>query len=159
MANGQRGYGGAYQDPAAAYLSQTEGVLGRRFFAYLLDIVFIFIFASLLAVAISILGLLTFGLGWGLFAILPAAGVIYSAITVGGPKQSTVGMRMMGLRAVDAVTGGPVGVIAAAAHSLLFYVAAGTFLLWVFDVLVGVSRSDRRLGHDLLVGIVLVRRF
>ena len=38
-------------------------------------------------------------------------------------------MRMMGLRVVDAGSGGPVDKITAAVHALLFYVAAGTFVL------------------------------
>ena len=65
---------------------------------------------------------------------------------------------MMGLRVVDATTGGPVGVLTAAVHALLFYVAAGTLVLWLFDLFLGLARSDRRLGHDLLTGIIVVRR-
>jgi hypothetical protein len=48
--------------------------------------------------------------------------------------------------------------LTAAVHALLFYVAAGTFVLWLLDLFLGVARSDRRLGHDLLTGVVLVRR-
>jgi uncharacterized RDD family membrane protein YckC len=140
-------------------VNQTEGTLSRRFFAYLIDLLMIVLFSTFLSVAIAVIGLLTFGLGWSLFAILPASAIIYNAITVGGPRQSTIGMRMMGLRVVDATTGGPVGMLTAAVHALLFYVAAGTFVLWVLDLFLGVARSDRRLGHDLLTGVVLVRSF
>jgi uncharacterized RDD family membrane protein YckC len=137
--------------------AQTEGVLGRRWVAYLVDLVAIFFFTALLSILIGIVGLVTFGLGWSLFAVLPFTAVLYSAVTVGGRAQATPGMRMMGLRAVDAATGGPVGMITAAVHALLFYVAAGTFILWVVDLFVGFARSDRRLGHDLLAGVALVR--
>jgi uncharacterized RDD family membrane protein YckC len=65
---------------------------------------------------------------------------------------------MMGLRVVDATTGGPVGMLTAAVPALLFYVAVGTFVLWLLDLFLGVVRSDRRLGHDLLTGVVLVRQ-
>jgi uncharacterized RDD family membrane protein YckC len=140
-------------------VNQTDGTLSRRFFAYLIDLLMIVLFSTFLSVAIAVIGLLTFGLGWSLFAILPASAIIYNAITVGGPRQSTIGMRMMGLRVVDATTGGPVGMLTAAVHALLFYVAAGTFVLWVLDLFLGVARSDRRLGHDLLTGVVLVRSF
>ena len=140
-------------------INQTEGTLSRRFFAYLIDLLMIVLFSTFLSVAIAVIGLLTFGLGWSLFAILPASAIIYNAITVGGPRQSTIGMRMMGLRVVDATTGGPVGMLTAAVHACLFYVAAGTFVLWVLDLFLGVARSDRRLGHDLLTGVVLVRSF
>ena len=136
----------------------TEGALTRRFIAYLFDLFFIGVIWLIVAFAISVVGLITFGLGWVLFGILPFIGIIYSAVTVGGPGQGTYGMRIMGLRAVDSVTGGQVDLVMAAAHSLLFYVAVTTFLLWLADVFIGLARSDRRLGHDLLTGIVLVRR-
>lgn len=136
----------------------TEGVLGRRLLGYLVDLVMILLLAALLWVAIAIIGVITFGLGWALWAALPFTGILYSAITLGGPKQATIGMRMMGVRGLDASTGGPVDHLRAAVHALLFYVAAGTFLLWVVDVLIGMVRSDGRMGHDLLVGLVFVRR-
>ena len=128
----------------------------RRLVAYLLDIVFILAFTALLSIAIAILGTVTLGLGWSLFAVLPASGVLYSMITVGGWKQSTVGMRMAGLRAVR-VRGGSVDWLMAAAHALLFYVAVGTMLLWLADVGLGLVRGDRRMGHDILVGLAVVR--
>ena len=140
-------------DPSQA----TEGVLGRRMFGYLVDLAMIGLLAMLLFFLIGFVGLLTFGLGWGLFAIIPFTGILYSAITLGGPYQSTIGMRLMGVHAVDAATGGPVDRLTAAVHALLFYVAAGTFVLWLIDLFIGFARPDRRLGHDLLVGIMLVR--
>jgi uncharacterized RDD family membrane protein YckC len=155
-------YGAPYASPqglnAMIAVNQTEGTLSRRFFAYLIDIVMIALFSLVLSAIIAVIGLLTFGLGWSLFAILPTSAIIYNAITVGGPRQSTIGMRMMGLRVVDATTGGPVGMLTAAVHALLFYLAAGTFILWLLDLFLGAVRSDRRLGHDLLTGVVLVRQ-
>jgi uncharacterized RDD family membrane protein YckC len=147
----------SWRADAVTAVYPTEGTLGRRFFAYLIDIVMIALFSFGLSVLIAIIGLLTLGLGWSLFAIVPASAIIYNAITIGGPRQSTIGMRMMGLRVVDAATGGPVGMLTAAVHALLFYVAAGTFVLWLLDLFLGLARSDRRLGHDLLAGVVVVR--
>jgi uncharacterized RDD family membrane protein YckC len=138
---------------------RTDGVLGRRFFAYLIDLLVVLGLTLVLGFAIVILGFLTLGLAWWLFAILgPGTAILYSALTVGGPSQGTYGMRALDLRIVDAGTGGPVDLLTAAVHALLFYVAAGTFVLLVLDVLVGAVRADRRLGHDLLVGVLLVRR-
>src|SRR3954463_10892928 len=150
---------GPFGSDAMIVVSQTEGTLSRRFFAYLIDLVMIMLFSALVSLAIAVIGLLTLGLGWSLFAIVPASAIIYNAITIGGPRQSTIGMRMMGPRVVDATTGGPVGMLTAAVHALLFYVAAGTFVLWLLDLFLGVARSDRRLGHDLLTGVVLLRSF
>jgi uncharacterized RDD family membrane protein YckC len=135
----------------------TGGVLSRRLFAYLIDLMMIALLAALLWVVIAIVGLITFGFGWVLFAILPFTGILYSAITVGGWKQSTIGMRMLGLRVVRTASDERVDAITAAVHALLFYVAAGTFVLWLIDVVIGVARSDRRLVHDLLVGLMVVR--
>jgi uncharacterized RDD family membrane protein YckC len=155
----------AFGTPEPGVLSQsdaarTDGVLGRRFFAYLIDILIVFGLVTLLAIAIFIIGIVTFTLGWGLYALLfpPLVAIVYNALTIGGPAQSTLGMRMTGLRVVDAGSGGPVDKITAAVHALLFYLAAGTFILLAIDIFIGVMRPDRRLGHDLITGVTLVRR-
>jgi uncharacterized RDD family membrane protein YckC len=145
---------------SAPVAARTDGVLGRRFFAYLIDILVIFGLIALLAIAIFVFGIITLTLGWWLYGLLfpPVVAIIYNALTIGGPAQSTLGMRMMGLRVVDAGSGGPVDKITAAVHALLFYLAAGTFVLLALDIFIGIMRSDRRLGHDLLTGVSLVRR-
>lgn len=136
----------------------TRGVLTRRFFAYLIDLVVIALFTVLLGFLIGVLGIITFGAAWILYAVLiPLAAILYSGLTVGGVGQGTVGMRMMGLRVVDSETGGRVGFVLACVHALLFYVGIGTALLLALDILIGLARSDRRLGHDLLVGILVLR--
>ncbi len=139
--------------------SATDGVLGRRFFAYFIDVLIVFGLFVLLWFAILIFGVVTLTLGWWLWGLLfpPLIAIVYNAVTIGGPAQSTVGMRLMGLRVVGAGTGGPVDKITAAVHALLFYVAAGTFILWALDVIIGMARADRRLGHDLLTGVMLIR--
>jgi uncharacterized RDD family membrane protein YckC len=138
----------------------TEGVISRRFWAYLIDLMVIFFWICLICVAIFVFGILTFGLGLGLFALLPLTAltfVIYNAVTIGGSAQATVGMRMNGIKVVDAATGGRVSGLAAAVHALLFYVAWPTFLLWAGDILVGFARGDRRFVRDLVTGMVVVR--
>ncbi len=160
MQSPRPGYAPRYDAPGylpPVPVPAVRASLGARFCAYLLDIVFIFGFSLLLWLAIAVIGLVTFGLGWTLFAVLPASGIIYSAITVGGSRQSTLGMRMMGLRVVAPESGRPVDMLTAAVHALLFYVAITTFLLWFVDMMFGLMRSDRRLGHDLLLGLAVVR--
>jgi uncharacterized RDD family membrane protein YckC len=103
------------------------------------------------------LGLLTFGLGWALFALVPLTAIIYNAVTIGGSAQATVGMRFAGLKVVDASNGGRPTGLAAAVHALLFYVAVSTFILWACDILLGMFRDDARFGHDLLTGFLVVR--
>ncbi len=160
MQNTRPGYAARFDAPGylpPVPLPAVNGSLGGRFCAYLLDILFIFGFSILLWMAIAFIGLVTFGLGWTLFAVLPASGILYSAITVGGDRQSTIGMRMMGLRVVAPESGRRVDMITAAVHALLFYVAISTFLLWFVDMMFGLVRGDRRLGHDLLLGLAVVR--
>ncbi|MBV9076656.1 MAG: RDD family protein [Methylobacteriaceae bacterium] len=148
------GPGPAWTSPAT-----TDGVIGRRLLAYLVDIVVLFLFTLFLGFLIGLAGFVTFGLSWTLYAVLvPGAALLYAAMTVGGAAQATPGMRMMGVSIHDAATGGPPGPLIAAGHALLFYVAAGTFFLLVLDVAIGLMREDRRLGHDLLAGVVALRR-
>jgi uncharacterized RDD family membrane protein YckC len=136
----------------------TTGVLGRRFVALLIDLVIIMAFIVVLALAITILGFVTFGLGWLLFAILgPGAAVLYTALTMGGPGASTIGMRLCGLRVVDAASGEGIDPLRAAAHALLFYFAASTFLILLVDVVIGFLRGDARLGRDLIVNLIVLR--
>ncbi len=136
---------------------RTDGVLSSRLIAYLVDIVVIAIGIMVVGAIVMVLGVLTFGLAWYLFAVLvPGAGIIYSAITVGGYKQATVGMRVCGLKVVRP-SGAPVDWVTAAVHALFFYVAAGTGIILLIDVLVGLAREDRRMLHDLLAGVAVVR--
>jgi uncharacterized RDD family membrane protein YckC len=138
----------------------TYGVISRRLWAYLIDLVVIGLWITLISIAIFILGFLTLGLGWGLFFLLPLTAltfIVYNAVTIGGSSQATVGMRVVGLRVVDPNTGGPVSPLAAAVHALFFYVAISTFLLWALDVLIGFFRDDRRFLRDLLTGMMIIR--
>ncbi|RYE33671.1 MAG: RDD family protein [Hyphomicrobiales bacterium] len=136
----------------------VSGVLGSRLFAWLVDIVVLFFLGWLVVFLLGILGIVTFGATWLLIPIATVATALgYAALTVGGRKQSTWGMRVAGLRVETASGGRPDG-LAAAVHALLFYVAAGTFLLWLVDVALGFAREDRRMGHDLLTGLVVVRK-
>lgn len=150
------GYGTMY---GAVNPQSTEGTMSRRLIAYAVDFVVLFMLGALLLFAISILGVLTFGLGWLLFPVLgvPVA-ILYNAITISGSSQGTVGMRMAGLRVLDASTGRSVGFLAAAVHALLFYVfVASAGLLLALDIGFGLIRSDRRMGRDILTNVVFVR--
>lgn len=145
-------YSTAFARPA------TDGTLSRRFWAYLIDIVVIAVLTVLLYFVVGLLGLVTFGLGWLLFALIPFTAIVYNAITVSGASQGTVGMRMAGLRVLDGTTGGPVSFLAAAVHALLFYVfVSSAGLLLFIDILFGLMRSDSRMGRDLVTNVVFVR--
>ncbi|GGC74097.1 RDD family protein [Chelatococcus reniformis] len=136
---------------------RTDGVLVSRFFAYLIDLILIGVWCLFLGFIILVLGVVTFGLGWALYTILiPGAGILYSMITVGGSKQATIGMRMLGLRVIRR-DGALVDPVTAGAHALFFYVAGITGLLLLIDIVVGLVDSDRRMLHDQLAGVTVVR--
>ncbi|SFH97629.1 Uncharacterized membrane protein YckC, RDD family [Bosea sp. OK403] len=135
----------------------VSGVLSSRLFAWIGDIIILFFLGWLIIVLLGILGIVTFGATWLLIPIATVATALgYAALTIGGPRQATWGMRMAGLKVETANGGRPDGV-AAAVHALLFYVAAGTVALWLLDIGCGFVRADRRFGHDLLTGLVVVR--
>jgi uncharacterized RDD family membrane protein YckC len=146
-------YGNIAVDPRA-----SEGTLSRRFWAYLIDIVVIAALTMLLYLLVGILGVLTFGIGWLLFAVIPFTAIVYNAITISGPSQGTIGMRLMGMRVLDATAGGRVSLLAAAVHALLFYVfVSSAGLLLAIDILFGLMRADSRMGRDLVTNVVFVR--
>lgn len=136
----------------------VDGVLSRRAFAFVVDMIVIGALVLFFSLAILVLGLLTFGLGWLLFGLLiPAVAILYNALTVGGSSQATIGMRMFGLVVARVNSPGRVDAITACVHALLFWLATSTFLLWVLDVVIGFAREDKRLGHDLLVDVIVIR--
>ena len=117
----------------------------------------LFFIAALLVLIVAVLGVITMGFG---FVLMPATGLAaalgYTAITIGGPKQATWGMRMAGIKVVRGDGSRPDG-LTGAVHALMFWVAAGTVLLLMADIAFALIRSDRRMGHDVLTGLAVVR--
>lgn len=132
-----------------------DGVRTRRIFAFLIDYLIVALLLIPFAILVLLLGLLTFGLGWSLFAILgPAVALVYVWSTLGGPNQATSGMRMMGIR-LDRLDGRPVDGLLAVVHSVLFW--AGNVVLTPLILLVSLFADRKRTLHDLLLGTVVTR--
>ena len=132
-----------------------DGVRTRRVFAFLLDYLIVALLLIPFAILVFFLGLLTFGLGWSLFAILgPAVALIYVWNTLGGPNQATTGMRLMGIR-LDRLNGDPIDGMTAVVHSVLFW--AGNVILTPLILLVTLFADRKRALHDLLLGTVVTR--
>ena len=132
-----------------------DGVLGKRFMAFLVDAIIVLMLLAVAAIVVLILGVLTLSLGWFLFPLVfPVIGLGYNAVTIGGPNSATVGQRLMGLE-VRMWFGGKVTPIVAAFHALLFWLSLTIFcpiLLWpLFD-------SRKRCLHDILAGVVVINR-
>jgi uncharacterized RDD family membrane protein YckC len=132
-----------------------DGVLGKRFIAFLIDAVIISLLWVVAGLAVFVLGVLTLGLAWLLFgAIFAVVGLGYNAVTIGGRNSATIGQRLMGVE-VRMWFGGRVAPIVAAFHALLFWLSLTIFfpiLLWpLFD-------SRKRCLHDIFAGVVVVNR-
>lgn len=132
-----------------------DGVRTRRVFAFLLDYLIVALLLIPFAILVFLLGILTLGLGWSLFAILgPAVALLYVWNTLGGPNQATTGMRMMGIR-LDRLDGRPVDGMLAVVHSVLFW--AGNVVLTPLILLATLFTDRKRTVHDLLLGTVVTR--
>lgn len=132
-----------------------EGVRTRRVLAFLVDYLIVGILLIPFAILVFFLGIVTLGLAWGLFAFLgPAVALLYIWSTLGGAKQATVGMAMMGIR-LDRLDGRPVDGLLAVVHSVLFW--AGNVLLTPLILLAALFLDRKRTLHDLLLGTVVTR--
>jgi uncharacterized RDD family membrane protein YckC len=132
-----------------------EEVLRRRIMAFAADYVFIAIIVVALGLVIGILGILTFGLAWLLYAILvPMVAVPYFALTLGGPQQATPGMRAMGIR-IAKDDGGSVDWLIATVHVVLFWVFNA--VLTPLVLLLALFTSRKRTLHDILLSTSMVR--
>ena len=78
-----------------------RGVLTRRVFAFLIDLVVLSVPVILGYLFIAVFGLITLGLGWALFWLAWPASVVWAIVyygaSLGGPHSATVGMRVMDL--------------------------------------------------------------
>src|ERR1700727_3838103 len=111
---------------------------------------------SLLVPALWILSIvLTFGLAlFFLPPLYPFVAFFYNGLTVSGPRMATPGMRAMDLEMRMQNTGARVPFINAAVQAVLFYVS------WFFPpiLLVSLFDGEKRCLHDIIAGVVVVRR-
>ena len=147
------GVGGAASMAAPAFRSDAlSGVRSRRIVAFCIDIVIISAIALFIWTALFIL---TLGLALFLLPpIYPLVAFFYNGLTVSGRKMGTPGMRIMDLEMRMLDSGARVPFINAAAHALFFY------LSWMLPpvFLVTLVDQEKRCLHDMLAGVVVVRR-
>jgi len=135
-----------------------SGVIGKRIIAFFIDVIIILVLTVIAALLVSILGVVTLGLGWLLFPIVfPGVGLGYNAITIGGRNSATIGQRLMGLE-VRMWFGGKVTPLIAAFHALLFWVSLYTAVLWLINVVWAFFDERKRCLHDIFAGVVLINR-
>jgi uncharacterized RDD family membrane protein YckC len=155
-----RGGGADYQPHAFDPFSHPElfrGVLTRRVFAFLIDLVVLAIPVILAYVFIAVFGLITLGLGWLLFWLVWPASVIWAVIyygaSLGGPHSATMGMRVMDLE-LRTWYGAPSYFVLGATHAVLFWVSIS--FLTPLVLLIGLFNGRRRLLHDIILGTVVI---
>jgi uncharacterized RDD family membrane protein YckC len=164
--NGSRYTGGPWRSdggvPPHAFDPWTQpelfrGVLARRVFAFLIDLVVLSVPVILAVIFIAVFGLVTLGLGWVLFWLVSPASVIWALIyygaTLGGPYSATLGMRAMDLE-LRTWYGAPGYFVLGAMHAVLFWISVS--LLSPFVLLVGLFNARRRLLHDVVLGTVVI---
>ena len=164
--SGSGNTGGAWRSdggvPPHAFdpLAQPElfrGVLTRRFFAFLIDLVVLSIPVILAVVFIAVFGIVTLGLGWALFWLVSPASIVWALVyygaSLGGPHSATIGMRMMDLE-MRTWYGAPGYFVLGAMHAVLFWVSVS--FLSPLVVLVGLFNGRRRLLHDIVLGTVII---
>jgi uncharacterized RDD family membrane protein YckC len=134
-----------------------EGVLSRRIMAFFIDFLVIAAPVVLAAMFIFAFGIITLGLGWALYWILPGASVVwaivYFGVTIGGPRSASIGMRVMDLE-LRTWYGTPGYFVLGAVHAIAFWFTVTFFTPFV--VLVAFFNRRHRLLHDILLGTVIV---
>jgi uncharacterized RDD family membrane protein YckC len=128
------------------------GVRTRRMMAVCFDFVLVSILVALFWTASVVLTL-----GFALFFLPPLWPIVaffYNGLTVSGARMATPGMRLMDLEMRMHDTGGRVPFVNAAVQAVLFYVS------WFFPpiLLVSLVDAEKRCLHDILAGVVIVRR-
>ena len=134
-----------------------DGVLARRVVAFIVDFVIISIPVVLAAMFIFAFGIVTLGLGFALYWLLPSATVIwaivYFGVTLGGPASATFGMRVMDLE-MRTWYGAPAYFVLGAVHAIAFWFTVSFFTPFV--LLVAFFNERSRLLHDIMLGTVII---
>ena len=141
-------------NPAVSNPSLIEGVLTKRALALLVDVCVIVVLWTFFAILLGVFGLLTLGLGWGLFAVLPVVPFLYHFLTL-AKYGATPGQRFMGLAVRRFEDLGPPTPLEAFVCTLCFYatmaVSGGILLL------AALVTDGKRTLHDIVSGLIVVR--
>jgi uncharacterized RDD family membrane protein YckC len=134
-----------------------EGVPARRMIAFFIDLIIISVPIVFLAMFIFAIGVVTLGLGFVLYGLLPAASVVWALVyygtTFGSPHSATIGMRVMDLQ-MRTWYGAPAYFVLGAVHAVAFWITISVFSPLI--LLVCFFNERRRLLHDMLVGTVVI---
>jgi uncharacterized RDD family membrane protein YckC len=134
-----------------------EGVLARRMMAFLIDFVVLAVPVLFVAMFIFVIGIITLGLGFFLYGLLPPAMILwaiaYYGLTLGSPASATIGMRIMDIE-MRTWYGSPAYFVLGAVHAIVFWITISA--LTPFILLVCLFNQRRRCLHDILVGTIII---
>jgi len=137
-------------------LALFDGVRTRRMMAFLLDVTVVALLNLLVYLLVGLLGIVTFTLGWSLYALPLGAlvAIAYTGSTLGGSAAATPGMQLAGLQ-MRTLDGERPGFLLAVLHGVLFWFLVT--MLTPLVLIVGLLNERKRLLHDILVGTIVVR--
>jgi uncharacterized RDD family membrane protein YckC len=134
-----------------------RGVLTRRFFAFLIDLLVLSVPVIFAVIFIAVFGVITLGLGWALFWLVSPASIVWALVyygsSLGGPHSATLGMRVMDLE-MRTWYGAPSYFLLGATHAVVFWISIS--MLTPLVLLVGLFNGRKRLLHDIVLGTVVV---
>jgi uncharacterized RDD family membrane protein YckC len=143
-------------DPAANP-ELFEGVVARRILAFLIDFLILSVPVVFVSMFIFVVGIVTFGLGFFLYALLwPGMviwAIVYYGMTLGSAASATIGMRIMDIE-MRTWYGSPAYFVLGAIHAVVFWITVSAITPLV--LIVCLFNERRRCLHDFLVGTVII---
>ena len=137
-----------------------SGVVGRRLFAFVVDVVIASLLMGIIVFVGLIVGFFTFGLGWLLAALLfVSADFLYRWLTIAA-NSGTWGMTLTGIELRDR-RGERLDAGQAFVHTAAFYVVGVGGMIAIpllLNLVVPFLSPHRRLIHDFLLGTVAINR-
>ncbi len=133
----------------------TGGVISRRIFSWLIDGLLLALLCGVLWVFFLAFGILTLGLGFPLFAVLPFVPGLYTFLFVAGPAAATPGQWLMGVTVRREDDLGRPTPLQALVWTVGYYLTLAAGVIWLAVALV---TARRRTLHDMASGLLVVRR-
>jgi uncharacterized RDD family membrane protein YckC len=145
-----------FDDPREAWAMEamlSQGTILRRILAFVVDGILVLIIVKTLAVLLFVFGILTLGLAWPLFALLPLVAPAYNWLSLVA-LWGTPGQLLFGLTVRDHVDLAPPGALAALIWTAGFY---ASLALSGIPLLLAALNPRHRTAHDIVSGLVVVR--
>ncbi|MCJ8139230.1 RDD family protein [Falsirhodobacter halotolerans] len=127
-----------------------DGVVTKRFLAWLIDITFIFVLTLIALPFTLFIGLLFYPI------LFVTVGVLYRWWSL-ARKSATPGMRICGIHFLNR-DGDPLGPVEAALHVAGYVLSMGTFLVQVLSIGLMLMTPRRQGLTDLAMGTVAINR-